>query len=350
MQKNTISYLTANCVTKLFGTLPDGKAVHSYTLSNANGMEVTFINYGAAITSLIIPGATGRTDVVLGFSDIDDYIDAFNLPSAPYFGSVIGRYAGRISNAAFNLNGVEHKLNANNGANTLHGGTSGFGRAFWEMEQLRGGESPSITFSYTSRDGEEHFPGELGVTVTYTVTADNELTVAYKATTTKDTVLNLTQHSYFNLEGHTQSISGQELFVNASQMLEVKPDGIPTGALLGVKDTENDFTQARRCPQSIDNSFVVPDDGTPAATLYSAVTGLKMTVFTNQPSVHIYVGGNCFGKVQGKEGASYHTTSGICFEAQNYPAAPNQHHFPNSILRSGEVYDHKTRFIFEYLK
>lgn len=351
MEKSHISYFSPNCVTKLFGTLPDGKAVDSYTLSNGSGMEATFINYGATITSLKVIDANGATtDVVLGFDDIDDYIDSFNLPSAPYFGSVIGRYAGRINNGTFSINENEFQLNKNHGSHTLHGGNSGFGRAFWKMKQLKGGLNPSITFEYVSRDGEENFPGELTLTVTYTVAENNELLVSYKAQTLKDTIVNLTQHTYFNLDGNSQSVSGQELEVRADRVLEVDNDSIPTGKFIDVKDTDRDFNNGGTVPTSIDTSFVLEDSSKPAASLLSRKSGLKMTVYTNQPSVHIYVGGNCFDKVQGKEGVSYHTTSGICFETQNYPDAPNHDHFPSSVLKPGEVYNHTTRFAFEQIK
>jgi aldose 1-epimerase len=347
MQKNDNLYFTANCVTKLFGTLPGGRAVNSYTLSNANGMEVTFINYGATITSLKVPSAAGFVDVALGFDALEDYIHAFGLPSAPYFGSIIGRYAGRIDGAEFMLNGKEYKLAANNNGNTLHGGKMGFGRAYWKMSQIQGGDNPCITFAYTSPDGEENFPGELTVEVTYKVTKDNRLEISYKAYTTADTVLNLTQHTYFNLDGHSQSISGQELRVNSGSVLELRPDGVPTGNFTDLAGSGFDFRQAKAAPLSIDNSFVLQNDGTPAATLYSAETGVKMTVYTDQPSVHIYVGGNCFGQIKGKQGAAYHTTSGICFETQNYPDAPNRPQFPSSVLKRGEVYRQHTVYAFE---
>ncbi|MXN92110.1 galactose-1-epimerase [Flavobacterium sp. Sd200] len=350
MEKSNISYFTPNCVTKLFGTLPNGKVVESYTLSNGKGMEATFINYGATITSLKIVDAKGQpVDVVLGFNDIDDYIDSFNLPSAPYFGSVIGRYAGRINNGTFSIDGEQHELNKNHGIHTLHGGNRGFGRAFWKMKQLQGGSSPSIKFSYTSPDGEENFPGELKITVTYRLTENNELLVKYKAESTKDTVLSLTQHSYFNLDGHSQTVAGQKLVVNADKVLEVNQDSIPTGKFIDVKDTEFDYNSAVDAPLSIDRSFVLENDTEPAASLYSEKTGLKMTVYTNQPSVHIYVGGNCFDSLRGKDGVSYHTTSGICFETQNYPDAPNHAHFPSAVLRKGEVYRRSTKFAFEVL-
>ncbi|KOS07420.1 aldose epimerase [Flavobacterium akiainvivens] len=347
MQKNDNLYFTANCVTKLFGTLPGGRAVNSYTLTNGNGMEVSFINYGATITSIKVPSVNGPVDVALGFDTLEDYIHSFGLPSGPYFGSVIGRYAGRIDGAEFMLNGVEYKLAANNNGNTLHGGKMGFGRAYWKMNQLQGGENPSITFAYTSPDGEENFPGELTVEVTYRVTEDNRLEISYKAYTTADTVLNLTQHTYFNLAGHTQSIAGQQLYVNAESVLELRQDGVPTGEFTSLNDSEIDYRQPKAAPLSIDNSFVVNNDGAPAAKLYSPETGIEMTVFTDQPSVHIYVGGNCFGQLKGKDGAAYHTTSGMAFEAQNYPDAPNKRNFPSSVLKRGEVYRHNTAYVFE---
>jgi aldose 1-epimerase len=289
------------------------------------------------------------TDVVLGFDDINRYIDSFSLPSPPYLGAVVGRYAGRINNAAFTLNGAEYKLNANHGPNTLHGGKTNFSRVYWYMKRLRGGDNPSITLTYTSPDGDEQFPGELTVEVTYSLTEKNELNVSYHATTTADTVINLTQHAYFNLDGHTQSVNEQQLFVNSKQTLEVRPDGIPTGKFLPVANTAFDFTTPHNCPAVIDNSFILQNNGQPAATLHSAKTGLTLTVYTNQPSVHIYVGGNCFGTIHGKEGAAYGTTSGICFETQNYPDAPNQSHFPTPVLKKGEVYNHSTIFIFSTL-
>lgn len=350
MEKTSNSYLTPNCVTNLFGTLPDGKKVCSYTLANAQGMEVTVINYGATITSLKVPSANGPVDVVLGFDTIEKYIDSFGLPSGPYFGSVIGRYAGRISNAKFNLNGKDIQLNANNNGNTLHGGTIGFGRAYWSMKRIQGGDRPSIMLTYTSKDGEENFPGNLTVEVEYTLTEKNELQIAYTAKTDKPTVLNLTQHSYFNLAGHSQSLAGQEVQVNTGKILEVTGGGIPTGNLSDVDGSAFDFRALAEIPTQLDNSFVLNGDyTTEAAVLESKGSGLKMTVFTNQPSVHIYVGGNCFGQIAGKEGAAYNAYSAICFETQNYPDAPNRPEFPSSVLNPGEAYRHETKYKFETL-
>lgn len=348
MENSPISYFTPKCVTNSFGMLPSGKEVFSYTLSNGRGLEATFINYGATITSLKVGHEDQAVDVVLGFDSIENYIQSFGLPSAPYFGSIIGRYAGRISRAEAELNGVVYKFNANNNGNTLHGGLKGFGRAYWTMKRIQGGERPSIVFTYTSPDGEEHFPGNLTVELTYTLTPDNELLVHYTAVTDKTTVLNLTQHSYFNLDGHSQSLERQTVQVNSGKILQVTQEGIPTGRYDDVANTPLDLTKPVVCPKVIDNSFVLPQDyNREAARLYSPKTGIEMTVFTNQPSVHIYVGGNCFGQLQGKEGAEYHRYSGICFEAQNYPDAPNRPEFPSAVLHPGETYEQKTKFLFK---
>ena len=346
MEKNNISYLIQDSVAKLFGTMPDGTEVNSYTIANDNGLEATFINYGATITSLRFMG----TDVVLGFDTLQDYIDCHKLPSVPYIGAVIGRYAGRIKKGKFKLGDAKFKLNTNLGDNTLHGGNEGLDQKVWQLKKIEDGASSCITFSYISRDGEENFPGELAIEVTYTLTENNELEIEYNAVTTKDTVINLTQHSYFNLDGHEESVSGQDLWVNSVKTLETKPDNIPTGLILNVSHCPYDFTEAKKCPEKIDNSFVIEDNNQPAASLYSSRRGLKMTVYTNQPSVHIYVGGNCFGEIKGKDGADYHPLSGICFEAQNYPDAPNHPNFPNSVLKPGDTYYHKTAYKFEQLK
>lgn len=351
MEKNHISHLTNKSIAKLFGILPDGKEVYQYTLTNGKGLEVSFINYGAAITSLLVTGKEGtKTDVVLGFDNLESYIESYNLPSPPYFGAVIGRYAGRIANGSFSIDGKQFTLDKNLGNNTLHGGNIGFCRAFWEVKGVKWEEdSAAITFTYTSPDREEHFPGTLITEVTYTLTADNEIAIEYSAKSSEDTVINLTQHSYFTLDGHKDSIADQELMVNSVVLLDITDDGIPTGNHTKARDKGFDFKTPAPCPVKIDNSFVLATGERPAAVLSSQKTGLKMTVYTDQPSVHIYVGGNCFGKIKGKEGAAYHPQSGICFETQNYPDAPNHDNFPNAILRKGDTYTQKTTWKFEQL-
>jgi aldose 1-epimerase len=330
---------------KYFGKLSTGEEVTSYTLRNNNGMELTVLNYGAIITSLQVPVGDGTLDVVLGFDALENYIASHALPAPPYFGAVIGRYSGRIKNGRFSLGGEEFRLNLNNGANTLHGGNKGFDKVLWEVRSHA--SETSLTLGYISKSGEENFPGEMDIEVNYTLSENNEVIISYKATTTEDTIINITQHSYFNLDGHKGNVLDQELTVNSDTILDILPDNIPTGKLIKAADKGFDFTQSRICPSKIDDTFVIQDDTKPAAVLQSAGTGLKMTVYSDQPALHIYVGGNCFGRVKGKGGVAYHAHSGICFESQNYPDAPNHPHFPDVTLRKGETYTQKTIWGFE---
>ena len=333
---------------KLFGLMPDNEEIHSFELTNKNGMIVQLINYGATVTSLKVPASNGKlVDVVLGFDTLESYLSSYNLPSAPYFGTTVGRYAGRISKGTFTLNDETFQLVGNNNGNTLHGGNIGFGRRVWNVNDITGGENPSITFGLLSEDSDENFPGELHVYLTYTLTAENELKLEYKATTTKDTVINLTHHSYFNLDGHDTAVLDQQMFIDSDKMLETDNQGIPTGKFTDLSNHNFDFRTAKNCPASIDNSFVIESQDKAAAQLFSEKNNLKMEVYTDQPSVHIYVGGNCFDILQGKENVKYHTTSGICFETQNFPDAPNQPHFPNSVLKKGDEYHQTTVYKFD---
>jgi aldose 1-epimerase len=332
---------------KIFGTLPNGQIIKSYTLSNKSGLEVTVITYGATITSLKVPSKNGLKDVVLGFDTIEDYIESHTLPAPPYFGAVVGRYSGRIKNGKFTIDGKQYQLNSNNGTNTLHGGNHGFDRVVWQVDSI---SETSLTLSYTSPDGEEHFPGELKVQVTYTLTNENEVIIDYKATTSAATIINLTQHSYFNMDGHEDNVLEQDLKVNATTLLEIDNANIPSGRIIKASTKGFDFSTGGKCPAKIDDSFVLRDTASPAATLYSKHSGIQLTVTSNQPSVHSYVGGNCFGRIKGKGGVEYHEHSGICFESQNYPDAPNHDHFPNAILREGDSYNQKTIWKFDVLQ
>jgi len=343
-----MSNFTAKPIGELFGLMPNGEVVQSFELTNRNGLQLKIINLGATITSLKIPLKNDKmVDVVLGFNNLEAYIKSFKLESAPYLGTTVGRFAGRINGGTFSLNGKTFHLNKNNNNHTLHGGIIGFSRKIWEVESVNYDENPSITLTYFSPDNEENFPGDLSVKLTYTLSEENELIVEYKATTTKDTIVNLTHHSYFNLDGHSNDIVSQELFVNATKILETNDENIPTGKYLDLNNHSFDFTSPRKCPLKIDNTFVLHKKTEPVASLFSKRNNLKMLVFTNQTAVHIYVGGNCFNEIEGKENAQYHSLSGICFETQNFPDAPNHSHFPNSILRKGEIYSHKTIYKFE---
>lgn len=342
------SFLNTCSLIKLFGYMPDGAVVNSCELTNKNGIQLKVITYGATITSLKIPSKNGDfIDVVLGFDSLETYINSFHLKSAPYFGATVGRYAGRINNSTFSLNGKSIVLNNNNNGHSLHGGNIGFSQKQWEIKNVTEGKNPSITLSYLSPNGEENYPGDLSIELTYTLSEENELIIEYVATTSEDTVINLTHHSYFNLDGHNSTILEQDLSINSNKILETNEHNIPTGQFLNLENNLFDFNQAKKCPQTIDTTFVLNDGEEFSASLFSPKNNLKMLVFTNQPAVHIYVGGNCFNAIKGKENADYFHLSGICFETQNFPDAPNHDHFPNAVLRKDEVYQHKTIYKFQ---
>jgi len=348
MEIKHISHFRDTSICKSFGLMPDNDEILSFELSNKNGMKVKLINYGATVTSLQVPLSNGElVDVVLGFDTLESYLASYNLPSAPYFGTTVGRYAGRISKGVFTLNEKKYQLVGNNNGNSLHGGNVGFGKKAWNVTDLNSGENPSITFSLLSENLDENYPGDLQVDLKYTLTEENELQLEYKATTTEDTIINLTHHSYFNLNGHTDTVLDQQMFIASDKILETDQDNIPTGKFTDLSDHAFDFRTAKDCPASIDNSFAIEPSNDVVATLFSTKNNLKMNVYTNQPSVHIYVGGNCFDTLKGKENANYNATSGICFETQNFPDAPNHANFPNSVLKKGEEYHQKTVYKFE---
>ena len=337
----------SNSIIELFGLVAENEVVNSCELTNGNGMELRVITFGATVTSLKIPLKNGElVDVVLGFDTLDAYMKSFDLESAPYFGCTVGRYAGRINEGTFNLNGHTFHLNKNDNSHSLHGGEVGFGQKIWKIKSRHEGLNPSVTLSYCSPEMEENFPGELAVEVTYTLSEINELIIDYKAKSSEDTIINLTHHSYFNLDGHQSTVLEQKMIVNAQKTLETTTETVPTGVFLNTADTSFDFNTAKNCPSDIDATFVLDTKSKMAASLYNESNDLRMEVYTDQPAVHIYVGGNCFETIKGKENADYHPSSGICFEAQNFPDAPNHKHFPNSVLRKDEVYVQKTSYKF----
>lgn len=328
-----------------FGYTSNGKESFCYTLSNSNGIEIAIIDFGATIQSIKIPiSSSKKTDVVLGFDHVSDYEKSFTLSGAPFIGAVVGRYAGRIKNGTFKLNDAVFQLNKNLGPHHLHGGKTNFSNRFWKVISH---SNNRITLECISKDLEENYPGELTVQVTYRLSDMDELEITYTAKTTKDTILNLTQHTYFNLDGHEKTIENQELQVTSSEILATDEENVPTGNFLNIIDTSFDFLTFKNCPTKIDTSFVISDNSSSVATLKSNNNKIQMQVFTNQPSVHIYVGGNCENKIRGKNNVNYEALSGICFETQNYPDAPNQSHFPNAILRKDDTYYQKTSFKFE---
>lgn len=348
MKLKHLSHFKVNSVMKLVGFTSEGAEVSLYDLTNKNGMQLKVTNFGATIIALKMPLKSGEmVDVVLGFDRLESYIKSFDMENAPYFGATIGRFAGRMDNSEFALNGTSIHLKKNHKNNSIHGGNGGFSKKTWSVKNVNNGKNPSITLSNFSPDQEENFPGDLTVELTYTLSDANELMINYTASTTKDTVVNLTHHSYFNLDGHKSTVSEQELMVNSHRLLETTNENIPTGRFLNLVNDPFDFIQPKQCPSKIDNTFILNKEDEFSASLFSKKSLLRMSVYTNQPAVHLYIGGNCFHKIKGKENADYHSTSGICFETQNFPDAPNYEYFTNSILKKGKVYYHKTIYKFQ---
>jgi aldose 1-epimerase len=346
-----------NIQTQPFGKLPDGTAVELYTLSNESGMIVQIMTYGGIITSLRVPDREGNLgDVVLGYDSLDGY-----LTRNPYFGCIVGRFANRIAGGRFALDGVDYQLAVNNGPNHLHGGLVGFDKRVWRAATGRSDGAICLALSYLSRDGEENYPGNLYVTVTYTLMRDNALRISYRARTDKPTILNLTNHTYFNLAG-VGDILDHEVMINADRFTPVNEALIPTGDLQPVEGTPLDFRQPMRIGARIndpheqiaraggyDHNFVV--NGTPgelrlAARVYEPTRGRVLEVRTTEPGVQFYTGNFLDGTISGKGGVVYARRSGLCLETQHFPDSPNQPTFPSTVLRPGENFHSTTVFTF----
>ena len=336
-----------------------GRAVKSFTLRNANGVEITAISYGAIITSWKTPDRNGEiADIVLGFADPAQYVAA----NPPYFGAVVGRYGNRIANAKFTLDGRAVTLAANDGVNHLHGGKQGFDKVLWDGAIVTDRRGPSVAFTRSSPDGEEGYPGALKARVSYTLTAKNELIVEYEATTDKPTVVNLTQHSYFNLAGQgSGDILGHELRINADRYTPVDKTLIPTGELAPVEGTPFDYRKptpigARidsQHPQmqfgrGYDHNWVLAREGTAlslAAEVYEPKSGRTLVVTTTEPGLQFYTGNFLDGTITGKDGRVYRQRYGFCLETQHFPDSPNKPNFPTTTLRPGETYRSRTVFL-----
>lgn len=345
-----------------FGKLADGRAVDIYTLTNRNGIEVRITNYGAAIVSLKVPDRAGKLeDVVLGYDGLDGY-----LANSPYIGVVVGRYANRVARGRFSLNGVEYKLAVNNGENHLHGGIIGFDKVLWNASRAKTMNGAALQLTYVSPDGEEGYPGKLSVRVVYTLTNLNEIKVDYHATTNKDTLVNLTQHSYFNLAGQGNGdILSHQLMINANTFTPTDAGSIPTGEIRPVKGTPFDFTTPMRIGERINNSYeqlvlgkgydhnfvLNGKNGTlrRAARASEPESGRVMEVWTTEPGVQLYTGNFLDGKI-GKDGKAYNARYGFCLETQHYPDSPNQPKFPTTVLRRGAAYRTTTVFKFSVQK
>ena len=342
---------------KPFGATQEGKAITLYTLTNSHHMEVRAMNYGAIIVSLRVPDRKQQVaDVVLGHDTLEGYFD-----NSPHLGGLVGRYANRIANGSFTLDGVKYSLPKNNGPNTLHGGIKGFDQAVWQGAPLKG--KTGVAFSYLSKDGEEGFPGNLKVKVTYALTEANELLIDYEATTDKPTVLNLSQHSYFNLAGEgTGDILNHEVMINADRFTPVDSTMIPTGELRPVKGTALDFTTQTKVGARIDDNYeqLVLGKGYDhnfvingkagglglAARAYEPTSGRVIEISTDQPGVQFYTGNFLDGTVTGKQGHVYKQRYGLCFETQHFPDSPNHPEFPSTVLRPGETFHSRTIWRF----
>jgi len=343
-----------------FGAMPDSTLIEKYTLKNANGVEMDVITYGGRITSLKVPDKEGKFEnVVLGYDNLKDYLNSKD----PYFGALIGRFGNRIAKGKFSLNGTEYTLAINNGENHLHGGILGFDRVVWNVEPVESEKGSSIKLTYFSKDGEEGYPGNLNVSVVYTLTNENVLEVSYKATTDKATVVNLTQHAYFNLSGDfTKSILDHELIINADKYLPVDRTLIPTGELVDVANTPFDF----RIPKTIGKEIIADNDQLKkglgydhcwvlndqdkgkrsVASAYLPRSGRLLEIYTDQPGIQFYSGNFLNATLPMPNGGTYAHRTGFCLETQHYPDSPNKKDFPSVVLNPGETYKTTTSFKF----
>jgi len=341
-----------------FGTLPDGKIVYRFTLKNDNGVEMQVINYGGIITSLKTPDKNGSVeDIVLGYDSLSGY-----LKSSPYFGALIGRYGNRIAKGKFKIDGTEYTIAGNNNGQHLHGGLKGFDKVYWEIEPLESSEGPALKLTYQSKDTEEGYPGNLNSEVVYTLTNDNELKIDYKATTDKKTIVNLTQHTYFNLTGNVKGdILNHELYLKADEFVPVDKVLIPTGKLEIVKNTPFDFTVATPIGKRIGDKHVQLTNGLGydhcwvlsskdsvklAGSLFEPNSGRLVEVYTTEPGIQFYSGNFLDGTLTGKGGVVYKKHYGLCLETEHFPDSPNQASFPTTLLEPGQTYQTHTTYRF----
>jgi aldose 1-epimerase len=354
-----VAQAQASVTKQSFGKTASGENIDLYTLRNIHGVEAKITNYGGIVVSLKVPDRSGKfDDVVLGFNDLADY-----LKPHPYFGALIGRYGNRIAKGRFTLNGVEYKLAVNNGENTLHGGLKGFDKAIWTGRETKTKAGPAVVLNYLSKDGEEGYPGNLSVRVTYTLTNSDDLRIDYSASTDKDTVTNLTHHSYFNLAGEGNGdILNHRILINATKFVPTDAGSIPTGELRPVAGTPFDFLKTTAIGARInqdeeqlklgngyDHTWVI--NGRPgtlrlAAQVYEPTSGRRMQVWTTEPGVQFYTGNFLDGTLTGKSGKIYQRRFGFCLETQHFPDSPNQPSFPTTTLKKGATYTSTTIYRF----
>jgi aldose 1-epimerase len=346
-----------------WGTAPSGQPVELYTLSNSSGMEVRVATYGGTITSLKVPDRSGHlANVVLGFDNLTAYTSPSYLKAGPYFGAVIGRYANRIAKGTFRLDGQTFRIPINNGPNTLHGGLIGFDKVVWNARAVAGAK-PSLVLHYLSKDGEQGYPGNLDVTVTYTLTNRDELKIDYRAVTDKDTILNLTNHSYFNLKGAGEGdILGHLLTIDAAAFTPVDETLIPTGQIRPVSTTPFDFRRAKAIGSRInygdpqlafgkgyDHNFVLAKAAGAlkrAARLHDPSSGRSLEILTTEPGIQFYSGNFLDGTIRSSDGKPFEHRGGLALETQHFPDSPNHANFPSTKLRRGQVFRSETIWRF----
>jgi len=340
-----------------FDTLSDGTPVSLYTMTNGKGTTMKVMNYGGIIVSLEVPDRNGNpVDVILGFDSLRAY-----EKRNPFFGALVGRYGNRIGKAKFVLDGKEYNLVKNNNGNHLHGGTKGFDKVIWKVDEIAAEDGVAIKLSYLSKDMEEGYPGNLNVEVIYTLTADNTVKFDYKATTDKKTIINLTQHTYFNLNGCQRDVLDHEISLNADKFVVVDETLIPTGEIRSVENTPFDFRTPVRIGERIndkdqqiqfgrgyDHCWVINGNGMRvAAEVYEPASGIEMTVMTTEPGVQFYTGNFLDCTLTGKNGVVYKQRMGFCLETEHFPDSPNQKEFPSVVLSPGDTYSSHTSYQFE---
>ncbi|MCI1186711.1 galactose-1-epimerase [Hymenobacter sp. DH14] len=340
-----------------FGKALDGTEIQLFTLTNKQGAKAAITNYAGTLVSLMMPDKDGKMgDVVLGFDSVSDYQSPAFRKANPYIGALIGRYGNRIAKGKFTLDGKQYQLPTNNGANSLHGGKTGYDQRIWEATPGTSAEGQTLTLKYLSKDGEEGYPGNLQITVVYTLTDANALQIDYTATTDKATVVNLTNHAYFNLShGVSKDILAHKVTIPADRYTVVDADLIPTGELRPVKGTPFDFTtphaigeRIAQVPGGYDHNWVLNNTTGQhsAATVYDPASGRTMEVTTDQPGIQFYTGNFLDGTLKGKGGTVYGKHAGFCLETQHFPDSPNQPKFPSTVLKPGETYHTVSTYTF----
>lgn len=354
---------TQPVTTNVFGMMPDGDTVIRYTLTNANGMQVKVLNYGGIIQSLMVPDKNGKMgDVVLGFDSLEQYIK-----KSPYFGALIGRFGNRIAHGTFTLNDSTYHLYLNDGPNSLHGGKMGFDKKIWAIVPFTTDSTEGLKLHYLSKDGEEGYPGDLNVNVTYTLNNQNALRIDYEATTDRLTILNLTNHTYFNLNAGAGTILNEKLMLNADKFLPVDSTSIPTGEVSSVDGTPMDFRTLTAVGEHIndnykqlqlvhggfDHCWILNTEGNlheVAASVYDPQNGRFLQVYTTQPGIQFYSGNYLDGTMHGKNGNNYPKHSAIVLETEHYPDSPNEPSFPTTVLNPGDTFHSTTIYQFSVKK